>query len=311
MEVFSFPHFFSLFFPEKQKMVPTRDGVAMKTAVREIDRASREVTAPDGSSVRVLSLEKTKEVAGRFDLTQKEVEIEALSKKIIPDRYLRNCGTLGTDGQIALLASRVAVVGIGGLGGTVARSLARAGVGTLVLIDGDLFSEDNLNRQEFSLESVIGIPKVAAAAEEIRKINSSVTAYVFNERVDEARLREILGGTSVVVDALDSLSGRFALERAARSLRIPIVHGAVAGFVGQMATIFPDDKGYDTIYGPPEELPERGAEVVLGNLSGVVGTVAAIQSMEVVKLVTGIGTLLRGKLLFIDLEHMTFELFSL
>jgi molybdopterin/thiamine biosynthesis adenylyltransferase len=92
---------------------------------------------------------------------------------------------------------------------------------------------------------------------------------------------------------------------------VPVVHGSVAGFVGQVSTIFPDDRGYEAIYGTEEGLPERGVEVTLGNLSGIVGTVSAIQSVEAVKVLCGVGESLRGRLLFIDLENMTFEIFRL
>jgi molybdopterin/thiamine biosynthesis adenylyltransferase len=92
---------------------------------------------------------------------------------------------------------------------------------------------------------------------------------------------------------------------------VPVVHGSVAGFVGQVSTIFPEDRGYEAIYGAEKGLPDRGVEVTLGNLPGIVGTVSAIQSMEAVKILCGVGADLRGRLLFIDLENITFEIFRL
>ncbi len=258
-----------------------------------------------------IGLDSLREASRIHQVPQREVEIMALASGIVPERYLRNYGSIGAEGQIKLLKSVVVIIGMGGLGGAIARNLSRVGVGGLTLVDGDVFSEDNLNRQEFSYEDNIGKTKVEVAAKEIERINSSVSIEVIGSRVGEGELVKILEGKDAAIDAMDNISSRFALGRAAKAVGVPVVHGSVAGFVGQVSTIFPEDKGYDAIYGPQKELPDTGVEVTLGNLPGIVGTVAAIQSMEAVKVLCGVGGSLRGQLLFIDLENMTFEIFKL
>ncbi|MBN1573665.1 MAG: HesA/MoeB/ThiF family protein [Deltaproteobacteria bacterium] len=281
-----------------------------KDIVGEIQKRSGIILLPDGSSIRSIGLEESIKVSKICDTPRREVEIEALSRDIVPTRYIRNLGTLGIVGQMKLLKSLVAVVGIGGLGGTVVRSLARLGVGGLILVDCDTFSEDNLNRQEMSTEKAVGRAKVEVATEEVGRINGAVDVEVVKLRAEEGELIEILKSADVAVDALDNILSRFALQRAAKALKIPLVHGSVAGFVGQVSTILPGDKGYSVIYGDEDELPERGVETGLGNLPGVVGAVASIQSVEVLKIITGLGEPLRGKQLFFDLESSVFEIFA-
>ncbi len=164
------------------------------------------------STVRTISLDIERELAGRHNVSRRNVQIAALGAGVVPLRYLRNIGTLGIAGQTKLLTSKAAVVGIGGLGGTIARNLARVGVGALILIDGDVFSEDNLNRQEFSSEGAIGRSKDEVACEEIAKINGAVEVTAIGKMVGTDDLIEILPGCGVVVDALDSIPSRFALS---------------------------------------------------------------------------------------------------
>lgn len=278
--------------------------------IGDIQKYSEDIIAPDGTSVKSIGLKESIRVSELHDTSRRIVEIEALSHDIVPTRYLRNYGTLGASGQIKLLHSVVAVVGVGGLGGTVVRNLARLGVGSLVLVDGDTFSEDNLNRQEFSTEEVIERAKVEVAVEEVGRINGAIDVRGVKVRAGEREMIEIFKECNLAVDALDNLPSRFTLQRAAEALNIPIVHGSVAGFVGQVSTILPGNGGYSTIYGNEDELPERGVETSLGNLSGVVGAVASIQSVEVLKVLTGLGDLMREKQLFFDLEYPAFEIFT-
>lgn len=308
------PPFFILSHLEIEQVVymsETRGDLNMKSLTKTIKRSSREVKLPDGSLNMAIGIDALRETSKIYHVPQREVEIKALVSGIVPERYLRNFGSIGIDGQIKLLESTVVIVGVGGLGGTIARNLARVGVGRLILVDGDVFTEDNLNRQEFSYEENIGSPKVEMAAKEIERINSSVSLGIVTSRVGEDDLVKILEGKDAAIDALDNISSRFALGRAAKAVKVPVIHGSVAGFVGQVSTIFPEDGGYDAIYGPQKELPERGVEMTLGSLPGIVGTIAAIQSMEVVKILCGTGEGLRGQLLFIDLENITFEIFKL
>ncbi|MCD6450898.1 MAG: HesA/MoeB/ThiF family protein [Acidobacteria bacterium] len=224
---------------------------------------------------------------------------------IIPKRYLRNIGTIGIDGQKKLLSSLVAVVGAGGLGGFIIELLARAGVGRITVIDGDLFEENNLNRQLLAIEKNIGKEKVQSAKERIATINSAVEVEAIFGFLTEEKGREILSSATVICDALDNISSRRILGRLSRRLGVPLVHGAVAGFIGEVTTIFPEDPGIELIYG--EEDIDRGEEELVGNLPATVAAVASFQVQEVIKIITGRGKPLRKKLLIIDTESGTFE----
>jgi molybdopterin/thiamine biosynthesis adenylyltransferase len=285
------------------------DAQARKLTAAIQERAA-DTACPDGSTRRTIDLGPAADIAERHSVSVREVEIAALRAGVIPRRYLRNFGSLGAEGQIALLSAAVAIIGMGGLGGVITRNLARVGVGRLVLVDGDVFSEDNLNRQEFCTEDNIGVPKVEAAAREIARINRAVQVTAVNKLVGRDELIELLRGCTVAVDALDNIPSRFALSDAASAVGVPLVHGSVAGFVGQVATMRPDAGGFTAIFGDRRDLPERGVEVSLGNLPGVVGTVASLQTVEVIKLLTNKGEPISGRLLFMDLESCVFDFFD-
>jgi molybdopterin/thiamine biosynthesis adenylyltransferase len=278
---------------------------------KDIERLAQVVEAPDGSPVKAIGTAELDTAARSQDVPRRKAELVALDVGICPLRYMRNMGTLGMEGQKKLLQSRVSVVGVGGLGGIAALGLARAGVGELVLIDGDVFSEDNMNRQEFSDENVVGSSKVEVAAGRIREVNGSVDVTMVEKVVDELELRVVLTGSDAALDALDTIATRFELQRAAQKHGIPLVHGSVAGFIGQVSTIMSQDPGLTAIYGPEEDAPNSGIELESGNPPGVVGAVANIQVTEILKILTGIGQTLHRKLLFMDFEKAIFETMTL
>ena len=230
-----------------------------------------------------------------------EVEIAALREYLVPARYVRNLGTVGWEGQLALLKSTVGIVGAGGLGGWIVEGLARMGVGRLIVIDGDVFQDSNLNRQGFCTERNLGQSKVEAARQRVAQVNPAVEVVAHKVRVDEEQMVELLHGAEVVVDALDALPTRLSLQRAARKLSVPLVHGAIAGFVGQVMTILPEDPGLLGLYGR-DRVPERGIEAQWGNPAATPMMVAAWQIQEVVKLVTVQGVTLHRRMLFMDSE---------
>lgn len=256
--------------------------------------------------VQVLGVEAVESIARKWGLKLKEVELLALEAGVMPRRYLRNLGTVGFEGQKKLLKSRVAVIGLGGLGGYISLALARMGVGTLVLVDGDVFVDHNLNRQALSEVNAMGKPKAEVAERVVARINPAVEVIAWKEFVRADNLDRILERCQVVVDGLDNMPARLDLEEAARKAGIPLVHGAIAGFTGQVLTIFPGDPGLKAIYG--ENPPERGAEVELGTPAATPMMVAAIQVQEVIKILLGKGQLLRRKLLLIDTERWAVEM---
>ncbi|MBN1642153.1 MAG: HesA/MoeB/ThiF family protein [Anaerolineae bacterium] len=223
----------------------------------------------------------------------------ALGHGIVPRRYMRNIGTLGIDGQIALLRACVAVIGLGGLGGFVVEGLARIGVGRLVLLDGDVFIDHNLNRQLFSQEGNLGAAKAEVAAARVAQINQAIEVRAHARYANAENLPELLAGVDVVIDALDRLPTRFVLQQAAARCGVPMVHGAIAGAMGQVMTILPGDPGLRALYGDGP-WPEQGAEAELGTPAPSPMMVAAWQVYEAIKLLTGKGDLLRGRMLFLD-----------
>lgn len=241
----------------------------------------------------------------------REVEIAALELGVVPSRYLRNLGTIGIEGQLKLLQSTVAVVGLGGLGGYVVEALTRMGVGRLFLIDGDRFEDHNLNRQLFSREANLGREKAGAACERVRTVNEAVEAVGVHETLTEENLPELLEGADVVVDALDSLAVRLVLQDGAAKLGIPMVHGSIGGFLGQVMTIMPGDRGLHALYGDGSNLPEHGLEWEMGTPAATPMAVAAWEAQEVIKLLTGEGELLMGRLMVLDMASGTAQILSL
>ncbi len=243
-------------------------------------------------------LEQVRQVAREFDISAREVEIAALEARVLPSRYQRNIGTAGWEGQIKLLQSCIAIIGAGGLGGGIIEALARLGIGKLVLVDGDEFNETNLNRQVLNTETNLGTSKIEAAKKRVAEINSAVEVVGYETLATEKNLPEILRGVDVIVDAVDRITTRLVLQRAAQAAGIPMVHGAIAGLVGQVMTIFPGDAGLLAVYG--ENPPEQGMETEQGTPAPTPMMVGAWQVHEVFKLLVGKGEPLRGRLLFID-----------
>jgi molybdopterin/thiamine biosynthesis adenylyltransferase len=216
------------------------------------------------------------------------------------DRYLRNKPLIAEEEQKKLLKSKVVVLGVGGLGGYIAEMLARVGVGVLTLVDYDKFEGSNLNRQIFSNENNIGNSKVEEGKKRINIINQDVEVRVINKKITPTNIQEIISGNDVVVDALDSSSLKKLVERSCNEVKIPMVHGAIGGFVGQVAVIMPGNFILDKIYG------EKEVEGKLGNPSFTPGVIASIQVGEVVKLLLNKGKNLRKEILYIDLENNDF-----
>ena len=274
-------------------------------------KAAKPMLAPNQKTYSTLSLSDRDALSSALGLSRRDLEIAALGLEVWPQRYLRNAGSLGIAGQKKLLQSKALLVGVGGLGGTIAQLLARMGLGAMVMADGDSFSEDNLNRQAFSFEPNVGSSKVRVAQEEIARINAATEVEVFEGFAAEKEFAALIERVQVAIDALDNMPSRFRLEKACRDARIPLVHGAVAGFTGQVTTIYPEDVGFRAFYGDPRSAPEKGVEVELGNLAGIVSTIASLQVQEVIKVLTGLGRPLRNRLLFVDSLNGAAETISL
>jgi molybdopterin/thiamine biosynthesis adenylyltransferase len=272
---------------------------------QQIAESAESYTDPDGDKCRAIGLKALTFISGEQKISVRDAEIAALKNGIVPWRYLRNIGTIGLNGQLKLLQSSVAVVGAGGLGGTIIELTARQGIGHIIIIDNDRFTEQNLNRQLMSTEKNLGKYKALVAAKRVAQINSAVTVTTLLEKLTGDNARRLLKGARVVADALDNLPSRFVLEDACRSLRVPLVHGTIAGFCGQLTTIFPEDAGLCCIYSSAERFPEQGIEVKIGNPSATPAVIAAWQVQEIVKIITGIGKPIRNSLLMLDMMEGT------
>ncbi len=259
---------------------------------------------PAGKEYRFLSLETTAELAVEFKITVSEIELAALQLDIIPERYQRNIGTIGATGQRKLLQSAVTVVGNGGLGGFVIEMLARMGVGRIIAIDGDCFADSNLNRQLLATEKNLGQSKAQAAAERVTLVNSSTIVDSYHLIGTEKNLPPLLKDCNLVIDCLDNLPSRFDLEKVCSRLNLVLVHGAIAGMLGQIAVIRPGKPLLESIYGSiTESGMTRGVEVQLGNPATTPAMLAAWQVSEAVKYLVGLdGVLPENILLIIDMQ---------
>lgn len=275
-------------------------------------KRSKPIHDAAGREVRVLEDASAIEVAVRFDCSVRVVYEAALNAGICPHRYIRNRETVSMEEQLQLVKSRVAVVGSGGLGGSVLLLLARMGIGYLVVVDPDRFDETNLNRQSLSSVPDLGQPKCEVAVRVLKNVNPGVDVQVHQDRMDGTNAKEILAESNVIVDALDNVPDRFIIQAAARSLKIPLVHGAVAGFEGQLMTIFPEDRGFSLLYGTGnvEKSSEKSPEALLGVPAVTPSFVATLQAMEVIKILLNRGRPFRNVMVHVDMESGEMNRFS-
>lgn len=278
----------------------------------QIRERSRTVADPAGRAVRVIEDSASLEIARQAGLELPEIYRRALSLGISPYRYIRNGDTLSVAEQLRLAESRVAVAGAGGLGGQVILLLARVGVGTLVVADGDRFEESNLNRQALCAGETVGEWKALAAAAVVSAVNPGIRVIPHPVKLDAGVVDGILAGSDAVVDGLDNVPDRMLLQAAASRLGIPMVHGALAGFEGRVMTVLPGDVGVRSLYGdtPGPEDPER-PEAVLGVPAVTASLVGTLQAMEALKILLGRGTLFRNVMAYADLESGRLESFRL
>ncbi|MBN1546378.1 MAG: HesA/MoeB/ThiF family protein [Syntrophaceae bacterium] len=210
---------------------------------------------------------------------------------------------LGEEGQDKLKQAHVVVAGVGGLGCPSALYLAAAGVGCMTIIDDDTVSLSNLNRQILHYDQDVGRQKVVSAAEKLGHLNPTVEVRPLNIRIDERNAAALIAGADVVIDGLDNFETRLFLNRACVELGIPFVHGGVHSLMGEVTTIIPGKTPCFACL--CQDVPEQEEEIpVLGPLPGMI---ACVQVMEAIKYLAGFGTLLTGRMLFIDGSDMTFS----
>ena len=253
----------------------------------------------------LLSWAAQQRAAEQFELSLAEVEEACLDTGLLPARYQRNRQMISQSQQRQLFRSKVAVVGAGGLGGYILEQLARLGVGRITVIDDDVFEENNLNRQLLSSPASLGRVKVEVAAERLAEINPAVTVEPLRARFTEETGADLLRGADCVVDAVDNVLARLALEAVCRHLQVPLVHGAIAGWYGHVTTVLPGDDALQTIYRHWQG--GKGVEQQLGNPSFTPAVAASLEVGEVCKVLLNTGKLLRGRQMIFNLQDMEVE----
>ena len=215
------------------------------------------------------------------------------------------------DGQEALWNSKVLIIGVGGLGCAVSQYLVASGVGEITLVDDDLVDKTNLQRQVLHRESSVGLNKCASAKQSLSAINSEVLINCIEQRLDEQQLNEQIANHDLVLDCTDNLETRNQLNRYCFKHKTTLVSGAAIRMEGQVSVFSMDES--KACYGC---LSKTFGEQVLtcseaGILSPVVGIIGSIQATEAIKVLTGVGTSLQGKLLLLDAATMEFRQFNI
>jgi adenylyltransferase/sulfurtransferase len=214
---------------------------------------------------------------------------------------------IGIEGQQRLRQARVLVIGLGGLGSPVAMYLAAAGIGTLVLVDFDRVDLSNLQRQIIHTQERIGEPKVTSARETLLALNPETRIITFDQPLEGETLSEQVALADTVIDGSDNFATRFSLNRACRAQRTPLVSGSAIRMEGQVS-VFPGLPGtpcYHCLYPDEGELDESCS--ANGVLAPVVGVIGSIQAIEAIKLLTGAGEPLTGRLLLFDALQMAWR----
>jgi adenylyltransferase/sulfurtransferase len=204
---------------------------------------------------------------------------------------------IGEAGQEKLQQASVLIVGVGGLGSPISLYLTGCGVGRIGIVDGDTVDESNLHRQVVYSEREIGQSKTFTAAEHLRSLNSNVQIDTYDTRLTEANAEEIIGRYDVIVDGTDNADARYLIDATCAKLAKPYVYGAVCEYTGQVSVFNYNGGGrYSDLF--PKASTQAKVYGLFGVLPGVIGS---LEANEVIKIITGVGEVLSGKLFTINL----------
>lgn len=236
------------------------------------------------------------------------------------DRYweilTRQMPLLDKEEQEKFRNAKITVIGCGGIGGQTIEMLARMGIGSLVLVDEDAFDWTNLNRQTLATANDIGFEKSKVAKQKVEQINPYVNVKCFTEHVDESNIDEIIQDANIVIDALDNILTRVIVSRKAREKRIPFIHGAIHGTMGQITVFLSNTESYEELFNLPSFEKELTGDVI-DELKGIASTtppaigptpnlIGCLEAMEAFKIITGIGKVtVAPKILTFDLLDFT------
>jgi adenylyltransferase/sulfurtransferase len=213
---------------------------------------------------------------------------------------------LGETGQRKLAKARVAVVGVGGLGTVSSLYLALSGVGYIRVIDQDTVEPHNLHRQILYTPEDLHYPKAEAAAKRLGQVNPLITVEAVSENVNAGNIERLISGVDCVVDGLDNMLTRYIVNRACVKAKVPYVFGAAIGFEGNLSVFAPPETGCLECLMPnlsDNQMQTCNTRGVVGATPGIIGS---MQTMETIKLLTGTGSTLKGKLLVCDFSDMDF-----
>lgn len=191
-----------------------------------------------GCEASDITVEQMESISAQTRISLRKVEWFAIKNGFTPQRYLRNMGTFSCKGQLKLLESTVVIVGLGGLGGQLVEQLGRAGVGKIITVDPDIFEETNLNRQLLSNMTNLGREKTNEAKERLEKTNKAVEFQGFQCRFDKLP-DDVWEEADLVFDCLDNIDDRLALAQKCSASNCPLVHGAIAGWYGEVGVVWP------------------------------------------------------------------------
>jgi len=233
-----------------------------------------------------------------------EEELEYYSRQVV-------MAEMGYNAQLKLKNSKACLLGVGGLGSVASMQLAAMGVGHLRIVDRDVVELDNLHRQHLYGVDDVGYPKVEAAAKRLHNLNPYITVEPLPLSINEANAEDIVEGMDVVVDGLDSMAARYAINRACIKLGVPYVFGAAITTTGNLSTIVPGETAcLECFYGSLDDkkLPKCG---VVGVHPSLVNVIASLEVSEAVRILTGKRPRLANKLLHFDLDEIEINEISL
>jgi adenylyltransferase/sulfurtransferase len=247
----------------------------------------------EGDSVYILPA-----VAGGSDL--KSDDLQRYSRQIMLEE-------IGFVGMEKIRKAKICVVGVGGIGNPVVTQLTAMGIGKIKIVDRDVIEISNLHRQHIFTEKDVGRVKVEAARDRLEQINPSVEIEALPISVTTFTAQKIIEGYDIVVDALDSIDARYALNDACIKLNIPLIYAGALGMLGSVCTIIPNESACLRCMFPAlaeDDMPTCSTE---GVHPSILYLVAGVQVSEVVKIITGEKPTLVNKLLYIDLNELTFD----
>lgn len=244
---------------------------------------------------RYFDLQEVHEYAKLSALSLREAEMKLLENGIVPLRYSGTVRFIGVEGMFKLLQSAVGIAGAGGVGALVCELLARFGVGKLIIADSDMFDETNLNRQLYCTEHNIGMSKAEAVRERIQIINSAIEVRAHHVCLDETNITAVFAGAQCLVDDVDVLGTRLALANGAKTLKIPLIHGAIGNSIARVMLVPPGSDVILRMYSPENECDQtKGTPPATAYLCAV------LQAAETIKVLLNTGETLCEKLLQLD-----------